>query len=218
MTITDAVSLGQAQLHGASTARTIPPIRQRNAARVAIGTLVLVVSILGVVALTAHTGATRRVFVVRHRVAAGEPLRPADLGTVAVDASLPAPVVTASQRDQILGHRAAVTLMPGALLVRDQIGESTDVSGTALVGATLSPGQYPSTLEVGDRVLVVTSDAAAGAAAIADPHTDRGVLVALVPGASSSDPTAVTLRMPIAAATSVAAAGAGHVSLVSVGP
>lgn len=218
MTTTAMTSAGLSQRNAASTARPIPPIRQRNVARIAIGTLVLVVSILGVVALTARTGATRRILMVRHRVAAGEPLRSGDLRSVVVDTGVPVSVIAAALRDKIVGHRAAVTLVPGTLLVSAQIGGSMDTAGTALVGATLSSGQYPSTLQVGDRVLVVTSDAPEGAAATAEPQTDRGVLVALVPGTSASDPTAVTLRMPIAAAPSVAAAGAGHVSLVSVGP
>lgn len=218
MNATTVTGTARTQVNGASPGRPTPPIRQRNVARTAIGTLVLVVSTLGVVALTADTGATRRVLIVRNSVAAGEPLRQADLTSVAVDADLPVAVVSASQHDRLVGHRAAVTLVPGALLSPNQIGASTDIEGTALVGATLAAGQYPSTLQVGDRVLVVTTEAADSGRPAVDPQPIRGVVVELVPGSTSSEPTVVTLRVPIDAAPQGAAAGAGHVSLVSVGP
>jgi hypothetical protein len=217
MTTTTEAGPARTHVNGAVPARPTPPIRQRNVARIAIGTLVLVLSTLGVVALTAHTGATRRVLIVRHSVAAGEPLHPGDLATVAVDADLPVAAVSASKLDRFVGQAAAVTLVRGALLSPSQIATSTDPAGTALVGATLSVGQYPSTLQVGDRVLVVTTETADSNTTAEDPQTVRGLLVELVTGSTSSEPTVVTVRVPVDAAPQVAAAGAGHVSLVSVG-
>lgn len=218
MTTTTEAGPARTHANGAMPARPTPPIRQRNLARIAIGTLVLVVSTLGVVALTAHTGATRQVLIVRHDVAAGEPLRPGDLATVTLDADLQVAVVSASQLDRLVGHRATATLVRGALLSPNQIGTSTDTVGTALVGATLSAGQYPSTLQVGDGVLVVTTETADSSTTAVDPQTIRGIVVELLTGSTTSEPTVVTLRVPVDAAPQVAAAGAGHVSLVSVGP
>ena len=58
MTTTTEAGPARTHVNGAVPARPTPPIRQRNVARIAIGTLVLVVSTLGVVALTAHTDET----------------------------------------------------------------------------------------------------------------------------------------------------------------
>lgn len=194
-----------------------PPIRQRNVARVAIGTLVVVLSTLGVAAITARAGATREVVIVRRNVAAGQPIRASDLGTVTVAADLPVAVVSASHVDRVVDRRAAVTLTRGSLLSTSQIGDATGTGGTALVGAALTAGQYPSTLQVGDRVLIITAPTADSADA-APGSPIRGLVVDLTTGPTGSTPgVVVSLRVSIGAAPTVAAAGAGHLSLVSVG-
>ncbi|MGZ4802811.1 MAG: hypothetical protein ACXV9P_09420, partial [Acidimicrobiia bacterium] len=100
-----------------------------------------------------------------------------------------------------------------------QLARADTQSGTAVVGATLKAGQFPTTLGIGDRVLVVaTSDNPDNLDSGATSST-RAVVVDLVEQTTDSQSTIVSLRVRVEAAPTVAAAGAsGHVSLVSVGP
>jgi hypothetical protein len=208
-----------ASQNGHQSPRSTPPIRQRNVTRIAIGVVILALSTLGVVGLRSEASATRPVLVVTRTVSSGEPIRRGDVRAIQVPTATSADLVPAADLDLIVGRTARTTLVDGSLLSPGQITDAMARSGTAMVGATLKDGQFPTTLRVGDRVLAVsTSDGATGGDTGA-PRSTRGVVIDIVEQTTDSPGTVVSLRVPLDDAPAVAAAGgAGHVSLVSVEP
>jgi hypothetical protein len=196
----------------------VPPIRQRNLTRIALGVVVLAISTLGVVSLRSDASATRSVLVVTRAVAAGERVRGTDVRRVQVPAAIGAQVVSATDLGDVVGRIARTTLVDGSLLSPGQLTTDNADSDTAVVGATLKDGQFPTTLTVGDRVLVVTAATSSAGIDEAAPRSARGVVIDLA-DAPDTSATVVSLRVPLEVAPTFAAAGGdGHVSLVSVEP
>ncbi|MGZ6975635.1 MAG: SAF domain-containing protein [Acidimicrobiia bacterium] len=187
--------------------------------RIAIGVVVLALSTLGVVSLRSNNSVTRSRLVVTRTVASGERIEANDVRTIQVPATLDADLVPAADINRVVGRTARTTLIDRSLLSPGQLARADTQSGTAVVGATLKAGQFPTTLGIGDRVLVVaTSDNPDNLDSGATSST-RAVVVDLVEQTTDSQSTIVSLRVRVEAAPTVAAAGAsGHVSLVSVGP
>ena len=200
----------------------VPPVRRRNLTRTAIGVVVVAVSILGVVSLTATTGRSRTVLAAAHTVPAGEAITVSDLRAIRVPSTLAVPTVAAADRARIVGRRAATTLTAGALLTDRQVGVSGATAGTALVGATLKPGQYPTQLAVGDRVLLVIAPTPSGTDTPRDQAPVRGVVTDLgsdATGPQSNGMMVVSLRVRATDAPTVAAAGgSGSLDLVVIAP
>lgn len=205
--------------NGHHPTRPVPPVRQRNLTRIAIGVVVLALSTLGVVSLRSSSSAIRATLVVTRTIAPGERIEASDVRTIQVPTTLDADLVPASNINDVVGRTARTTLVDGSLLSPGQLARADAQSGTAVVGASLKAGQFPTTLGVGDRVLVVTtSDNPDNLDAGAERST-RGVVIDLVEQTTDSQSTVVSLRVPVEAAPAVAAAGGnGHVSLVSVEP
>ena len=210
------VAAGQ---NGHRPTRPVPPVQRRNLTRIAIGVVVLALSTLGVVSLRSSDAATRTAVVVAQTVPTGERIKASDVRTIRVPASVDLNFVPAAGLNRVVGRTASTTLVAGSLLSPEQLARTDAQPGTAVVGATLKAGQFPTTLSVGDRVLVVTtSDNPDNVDAGATTST-RGVVIDLVQETTDTQSTVVSLRVPIEAAPPVAAAGgSGHVSLVSVGP
>ncbi len=198
----------------------VPPVRQRNLTRTAIGVVVLAVSILGVVSVTATTGRTRRVLVAARTVPVGEAITPTDLHSVRVPSTLSVPTILASDRAQVVGHRAVTTLTAGSVITDQQVGASGATAGTALVGATLRPGQYPTRLAVGDRVLIVITPEPGGTDPSGEVTPLRGVVTDLANDATGTQSTGamvVSLRVRVTDAPAVAVAGGtGNLDLVVI--
>ncbi|MGZ4736247.1 MAG: SAF domain-containing protein [Acidimicrobiia bacterium] len=205
--------------NGHQPTRPVPLVRQRNLTRIAIGVVVLALSTLGVVSLRSNNSVTRSRLVVTRTVASGERIEANDVRTIQVPATLDADLVPAADINRVVGRTARTTLIDRSLLSPGQLARADTQSGTAVVGATLKAGQFPTTLGIGDRVLVVaTSDNPDNLDSGATSST-RAVVVDLVEQTTDSQSTIVSLRVRVEAAPTVAAAGAsGHVSLVSVGP
>ena len=226
MTTTAASLAGRAQRVEVNGHRPdsgpVPPVRRRNLTRTAIGVVVVAVSILGVVSLTATTGRTRAVLVAVHTVPAGEAITAADLRAIRVPSTLAVPTVAAADRARIVGRRSLATLTAGALLTDGQFGSSGATAGTAVIGATLKPGQYPTQLAVGDRVLLVIAPNPSGTDTPGDQAPVRGVVTDLgsdATGTQSNGMMVVSLRVRATDAPTVAAAGgSGSLDLVVVAP
>ncbi len=205
--------------NGHQSARPVPPVRQRNFTRIAIGVVVLSLSTLGVVSLGSSSSATRAALVVTRTVASGERIEASDVRTIQVPTTLEADLVPAADMNRVVGRTARTTLADGSVLSPGQLGRADTHSGTAVVGATLKAGQFPTTLGVGDRVLVVATSDSPDNLDAGTASSTRGVVIDLVEQTTDSQSTVVSLRVPVAAASTVAAAGgSGHVSLVSVEP
>ena len=192
---------------------------------------------LSVVAFTSLYSSARRtapVLVAARSMPQGHLVAVADLR--AVDVAVPADVATipADQARSVVGHRVAVAVTSGSLVVPSDLDGSTVLaSGAAVVGVALKAGEYPPTgLVPGEQVMVVETGGPSGTPlalpmAGVDPGAVGAVPVvtlasrATVYSAQSQQPNSggpallVGLSVPVAAAGSIAvAASGGQVSLV----
>ncbi|MFJ8313352.1 MULTISPECIES: SAF domain-containing protein [unclassified Streptomyces] len=161
----------------ASTAGQIPaqpgpPSLRWQARRRRPGVLALAAALIAAGAVGNYwywtqNGQRTPVLVMARDVSAGTVIQDADLAeaSVALDPALKA--IGTGQRAQVVGKRAAVELLPGALLAPGQVTSRTLVrQDEQLVGLNLKPGQLPdSPLKPEDQVQVVfTGDSGATAA------------------------------------------------------
>src|SRR5436190_52996 len=160
--------------------RLVPPGRQRSVPLAVIGVLLCFFGAMVFGALHLRLDHRVAVLAVARPVGAGDVIHEADLRVARVSASGLA-TVAADDRGSVVGHIAAVSLAPGSLLVRSDLGSSSSLqSGQAVVGVALKAGQLPGVLRPGDRVLIVdtgpsTTDAAGTAATSAGAHVQATV-------------------------------------------
>ncbi|MFJ5142708.1 MULTISPECIES: hypothetical protein [unclassified Streptomyces] len=107
------------------------------------------------------TGERTPVLAVAKGVEAGDVVKDSDLIEAAVQLDPVLKPVLAADRKKVVGKRAAVALVPGALLAQGQVTTRTLVKpGERLVGIGLKTSQMPaSRLSPGDKVLVVFTPA-----------------------------------------------------------
>jgi hypothetical protein len=105
--------------------------------------------------LTRHT----EVLVVARAVQVGTTISADDLVTANVTSDPHLSPIPTSQRSRIVGMVAQVTLSPGELLTRSQVGPGSGFTrGQMLVALPLKPGQFPQRgLTPGQQVLVVST-------------------------------------------------------------
>ena len=193
-------------LHAAGASRSASMQRGvRNRGRMAAGVALLAASALLAVLVYGNLGERTGVLVAATRVDAGDVIDDADVRVVRLAADQGLATLPASRRAAIVGRRAAVGLVPGALISDASVAEGPTLpSGTVVIGAVLRPGQYPIGLRQGDQVLVLV-DASDEAG-----RDDRSVDAVIVSVSTRSGPegTAVALAVPKASAPSLARAGA----------
>jgi hypothetical protein len=182
--------------------------------------VVIAVSVLAVVAVVGRNAQRAVVLAVTTVVPAGSPVTAEHLTTVELPVDSPIPAIPADQLDEVVGRTAAVTLAAGTVLVPGHLSAEPRVRpAEALVGAVLSPGQYPVDLAPGDLVRLVETPAAGhldGQQAIVDRGSAE--VRAVAEPATGSAALVVSLLVPGEIAPVVAAAGAqGRLSLVVVG-
>ncbi|MER5951214.1 SAF domain-containing protein [Streptomyces sp. NPDC001904] len=172
------------------------------------------------------TGERTSVLSVAHAVDAGDVIKDSDLVEDSVALGTVLKPYKASQREQVIGKRAAVALVPGALLSRGQVTTRTLVkSGERLVGIGLKAAQMPATrLSPGDRVLVVSAapdatDSSGQPAETAEPKAVAARVVKTGPRQENTGEQVVDVAVPAEDATSLAArAQSGDVALVVDAP
>lgn len=201
--------------------RLVPPGRQRSVPLAVVGVLLCFLGALVFGALHLRLDHRVAVLAVARPVTAGEVIHDADLRVVRVSTGDLA-TVSAEDRSAVVGHVAAMSLAPGSLLVRSELGSSSSLqAGQAVVGVALKAGQLPGVLRPGDRVLVIdtgspTSASPSSASATAGSRVE-GVVAAVSEAPDSPGVTVVSLTVDAADAPAIAtAAAAGHVSLVLV--
>ncbi|MCZ0976061.1 SAF domain-containing protein [Streptomyces albulus] len=115
----------------------------------------MVVSTVGFTLVAQVIGERTQVLVLAHDVSAGHVLKPGDLRVVQVAAE--AGVVPATERGTVLGRRARVPLLGGALLAPGQVGTSAEFppKGFSQVAFAVEQGGAPPDLSKGERVAVV---------------------------------------------------------------
>lgn len=204
----------------AFTASPTTTPRRRNSARIAIGVIVLVLSVLG--AMVLFSSATDRVAVigVARDVPAGHVVTEGDLREVSISGGDGLSTISANNAHRVVGRTAAVTLSAGSLVTPAQLTDGPTVpDGTVIAGAVLKPGQYPVGLAVGDSVEVVetTSPDATGAG----QPLSRGIatVVDVHEGPDGQSLLAISLAIPPKDAAAISSAGAaGRLSVVVTSP
>ncbi|MGW3627533.1 SAF domain-containing protein [Streptomyces sp. NPDC000880] len=137
--------------------------RRRRLGWVWAGVGAVVVSAVGFTLVAQVVGERDRVLVLARDVPAGRVLKPGDLRAVEVAADVG--VVPLADRATVLGRRAKVPLVAGALLAPGQVGTSVDFppKGFSQVALAVEPGGAPPDLARGERVAVLPGPAGTGA-------------------------------------------------------
>jgi len=187
-------------------------------------TLVGGCALAAALALSQLSGSTS-VLALARDVPAGKLLEAADLKVVEMGNSTGVSSVAATDQDRLLGRPAAVPLLAGTLLTRQEVGSPAVIAGPneAVVAVAGKPGQFPPGLAVGNRVQAVDSGVGEGAGAAAgtadvltSPIPGTVVAVDQNPGAAGAG-AVVSLRVTSTSALQVARAAAlGRVSLILI--
>lgn len=129
--------------------------------------LIIVMSMLGFALWTVNQAARTPVLVAGRGIEAGETIASADLVLVSVGADQGLAVLQAGQEESIVGLVARGPIPAGTPLSPSLVvGPAEAVPpGQAVVGALLSPGQYPSSsMQAGDRVRLIRTATVASTA------------------------------------------------------
>jgi hypothetical protein len=209
--------------------RIAPAKPRRNSTLIAVGVLLMVGC--GLIAAVLQMRATSKtsVLAIAHQIPAGQVVKSSDLSTVEISGGAGLSAIAARDQAAVVGKTAAVSLMPGTLVTRNQLAVSTSVTkGKVVIGLALKAGQVPTShLKAGDDVLVMATGPAAqlssgdSSGAGANNVPQGAVLVrharvfGVDGGSRISDNTSVSILIDEADAPAVAAASsAGQVTLV----
>ena len=197
---------------------TEAPLRRRNRTRIAVGALIMAVSIVGVVAAVSRSTQTIEVLVVARDVPAGVQISADDLTTTELAVTSELRSVPLSELDAIINQTARIPLSAGALLTPSQTSDGPSVpEGSALVGAVLDAGQFPVMLRPGDEVALIALPAASAGSDSTPEQLGVGVVRETVEPVSGTAALVVTLVVAESFSAQAAAAGAsGQLALVVV--
>jgi len=144
---------------GSSAAVATPPKLRRRTGLIALGIALVCLGGAGAAYLATSVGDTRPVLTLREDVARGEVIEASDLTVARINGDPALRTVAESERDSIVGQRAAVDLSAGSILTpQSTTTELIPATGQSLVGVPLSPDQLPSQgLTSGDAVRIVAT-------------------------------------------------------------
>ncbi len=145
--------------------------RHRRLPWVLLGLALVVSCALAASISLSRLSGTTSVLVVARDVPAGRVLEGADLRVVELGNSNGVDSVRASDEPSLIGHPAAVSLLAGALLTRQEVGSPAIVAGPneAVIAIAARPGQFPPGVAVGNQVRAIDSGVAEGTAAATAP-------------------------------------------------
>lgn len=225
-TMTETVSNGKATAPGLKHPVTPPPVslrRRRQVPWIVAGVLLVVGCALafGVASVRASHGET--VLAVAQPVSTGQVVQANDLRAVRMSPLNGVQPVLLSNEGSVVGHPAAVELVPGTLLTLADVGMSSAGSaGSDVVAMALKAGAYPPSLGPGQSVEVVPV-AGSGSSGSTSPvagqiNSVRAVVVGIEAApAGSSAAAVVSLQVSPSDASVVAALGAaGNAVLVGL--
>ncbi|GIL25528.1 hypothetical protein NUM_07830 [Actinocatenispora comari] len=153
---------------------------------------------------------------------AGQTITSSDVHRVQVDADSSVSLIAWAQRDQLVGHTAAVPVVSGQLMNAGLVGASRwPGAGYAVVAVSVKAGQAPPRLPVGQTVQVLFTAAPNLQAGTRDSSAAPTGVVAQVASVSAAadggqGARVVSLRAPVETAQRIAAAAT--VTLLAVNP
>jgi hypothetical protein len=186
--------------------------------------VVLVASGAAVVAVVLAAQNPRRAVVAAAAdIDAGQTITAEDVQSVRIDADSSVPLVAWSQRDQLVGHSAAVPVRSGQLMTAGLVGASSwPGAGYAVVAVAVKPGQAPPRLPVGQTVQVLFTaapnlEAGARDSSSATPPEVVAQVTEVTASAGANEGTrVVSLRAPVETAQRIASTAT--VTLLAVNP
>ncbi|MGH4029355.1 SAF domain-containing protein [Actinomycetota bacterium Odt1-20B] len=166
----------------------------------------MVVSAVAFTLIAQSVGQREQVLVVARDVPVGRVVKPGDLRVVEVAADVG--VVPFKERGAVVGRRARVPLVAGALLARGQVGTraSFPAAGFSQVALAVEVGGAPPELAQGERVAVLPGpdggDAVAGKEAKEEPVVSAvtGTVTGVRHAESAGGPRVVTVLVETGAA------------------
>ncbi|WP_158857440.1 SAF domain-containing protein [Streptomyces sp. NRRL B-1347] len=171
----------------------------------------------GGVLLTLSLGDREPVLVLRRSVSVGQELEGADLREASIARGGGLDAVAADQRGAVVGRRVAYSLPAGMLLTKGSLGSpEVPPAGRAVAAVGLKTGQFPTGLQAGHRVEVVTTadeDATGGPSSSAESWA---AVVTAVRIDNDDQLTVVTLELGEDQARELAAAQEGTLRVVMV--
>ncbi|WP_372404912.1 SAF domain-containing protein [Streptomyces luteireticuli] len=158
-TATSAPQAGAAPA-GRPSGPVVPPrvtARRRRPGLIALSVALIAGGGLGGAVLWMNSGQRTDVITVTRHVPVGQTVTDQDLGTVSMTLDPGVRTVRTTDRESVVGKRAAVELQPGSLLSASQVTASVLVNGgEQVVPLGLKPEQVPATeLTPGTKVAVV---------------------------------------------------------------
>jgi hypothetical protein len=183
----------------------------------AVGLVMLALAVGLFAVLTPTAPQSRPLLVATRTIRAGEVISGSDVKAVSV-ASSQVSGVPASRRDQFVGRTAGLDIGTGQPLVEADLGGGPGPGpGEAVLGLSLADGRFPSTLSVGDAVVVVdTPTATSSGSTPSAPGVELASgRILSVSRSGDGTHTDVSLIVPTSRSDGVAAASAADsVSLV----
>jgi hypothetical protein len=214
---------GQRASEGARPGSTRTSGRHRQLPLVVVGVLLVVGCALVFTDASLHLGSREEVLVVAQPLDAGQVLTTGDLRAVRVSTGGGLDAVLVGEESSVLGRRASVPLVAGAVLTTAEVGNAPPVgSGSDVVAVGLKAGSYPPDLAPGDRVQVVpvaSSSSGSDTGTVTSGSPVGATVLAVEPASADSDnPTVFSLQVSTSDADEVASlAAAGQASLIEVG-
>jgi hypothetical protein len=193
--------------------------RRRSVPHLLVGTLLVLVCVVGVVVWSLIAEDRQRVLALTRPVSVGHVLSPSDLREVSVAADPGVSMVAASQASTVVGRAMATSLPAGSLVTPEVLGAgSVPGPGQAIAALALKTGAFPPELAPGARVLVVlvpgSTAGSSGALVSSGISPVWQAIVTSVSTRADEQATVVSLQLAEAAARQVAAVPAGQLSVV----
>ncbi|HYN57049.1 MAG TPA: SAF domain-containing protein, partial [Motilibacterales bacterium] len=199
----------------------IAPVRgRRRPWLIGLGALLAALGALTVVWLVGAAGQRQEVLVVRADVAYGQAVTGDDIAIARVSVDPGVSVLSAAERDAVVGQVATTRLAPGMLLTAGLLEPAGEPGrGRVLVPVAVPSERMPAGgLRAGDRILAVDAESAAGGSGVGSGVAGAAPIAATVVRVGAADINGVT----VVDVTTAAAAGPrlavsaanGHVALV----
>lgn len=201
--------------------------RRRRLPFVALGSLLVVVCVLGYAWGAVRLGDRIQVLAVARPVAAGQVIAVADLTQVSAADDPGVLLIPVAQAEEVIGRTAVVPLLAGTLLTPSLIGDAAfPPPGKVTASLALKPGQYPQGLTNGARVAVFVSATGTGAEGQANPAAKataaptrlRAVVLGVDLAGDGQGSTVITLLLDASDGPRLAAAPEGAVVLMQTAP
>lgn len=193
----------------------LPLVRNRTQLIAGIGFVAL--SALLIATLFIRSSHRDQVLALAHDVAAGQVIQHGDLRSVGVASDNPIATIKTADARLAIGRVATANLAAGTLLSPSTVNSAPTLApGQATVGAALKPGQFPTSLRVGDKVLaVVTPSTGTSTTAATLPNPVSATVADIGRSDEATGASTLSLTLDQSLAPVVAAAGAaGNLSLV----